>query len=307
MELINSTVTDVSRKNGITESCVMGVVNRHIESTVNWETIHCLNVLGIDEISLKKGHQHYVTLVTCRHEDQIRLLAVLDGRKKSIIKAFFKSIPSHLKRTVTAICTDMYNGYINAAKEVFKKKTIVVVDRFHVAKQYRGELDKYRQKILKQLKRELPHHEYEKLKGSMHILYHKSECLTKAEKKTLNNLFSNAPELAEAYRLAIKLTQMFNTHMSREEALVKIREWIMEVKHNKLTCFNKFLKTLNQYRHEIANYFIDRNSSGFVEGLNNKVKVLKRRCYGIFNMKHLFQRLHLDISGYDILLGNSSC
>jgi len=57
----------------------------------------------------------------------------------------------------------------------------------------------------------------------------------------------------------------------------------------------------------IANYFIDRNTSGFVGGLNNKVKVLKRRCYGIFKLKHLFQRLHLDTSGYQLLLGKSAC
>ncbi len=44
--------------------------------------------------------------------------------------------------------------------------------------------------------------------------------------------------------------------------------------------------------------FLDRQTSGFVEGLNNKIKVIKRRCYGILNVKHLFQRSHLDLSGY---------
>ena len=49
---------------------------------------------------------------------------------------------------------------------------------------------------------------------------------------------------------------------------------------------------------EISNYFLARQNSGFVEGLNNKIKVLKRRCYGIFNLSHLFQRLSLDLEGY---------
>jgi transposase len=49
---------------------------------------------------------------------------------------------------------------------------------------------------------------------------------------------------------------------------------------------------------EITNYFLDRSNSGFVEGLNNKIKVLKRRCYGILNLSHLFQRLFLDLEGY---------
>ena len=201
----------------------------------------------------------------------------------------------------------MCDGYINAAKSVFKKKMIIVVDRYHVAKLYRGELDKYRQKILKQLKCELPEREYTALKGAMYILRRNNECLTKAEKKTLNHLFSHSPELAQAYRLAIKLTQIFNTHMSRDEALIKIKDWIKAVKKSQLTCFNQFIKTLNKYKQYVVNYFIDRNNSGFVEGLNNKAKVLKRRCYGIYNLKHFFQRVHLDISGYSILLGNSSC
>jgi len=307
MELINSTIVDVAIKETLTEALVNGIVDRHIESSVDWQSFTILDVLGIDEIALKKGYKDYVTLITSRHDGKIRLLAVLRGKEKAIIKAFFKSIPRRLKKTVTAICTDMYDGYINAAKSVFKKQTIVVIDRFHIAKQYRGELDKYRQKILKQLKNELPHHEYEKLKGAMHILRRNNECLSKREKVILDNLFSHSPELAQAYKLAIKLTQILNTHMSREEALIKINEWIKEVKQSQVTCFNKFIKTLNKYKQYVINYFIDRNSSGFVEGLNNKVKVLKRRYYGIFNLKHCFQRLHLDISGYSILLGNSAC
>jgi transposase len=307
MELINSTVADVSIKESLTEACVMGIIDRHIKSSVNWGQIKILDILGIDEIALKKGYKDYVTLITSRHDDKITLLAIVKGKEKSIIQAFLKSIPCWLKKTVTAICVDMYDRYINAAKAVFKKQTIIVVDRFHIAKQYRGELDKYRQKILKQLKNELPDYEYKKLKGAMHILRRNNECLTKDEKKMLDNLFSHSPELARAYKLAIKLTQILNTHMSREDAQIKIHAWIKEVRQSKLACFNKFIKTLLKYKQQVVNYFIDRNSSGFVEGLNNKVKVLKRRCYGIFNLKHFFQRLHLDISGYDILLGNSAC
>ncbi|MCJ7702710.1 MAG: transposase [Anaerolineales bacterium] len=56
--------------------------------------------------------------------------------------------------------------------------------------------------------------------------------------------------------------------------------------------------TLENHMDEISNYFINRDSSGFVEGFNNKIKVLKRRCYGIFNIQHLFQRIYLDLEGY---------
>ncbi|WP_295612960.1 transposase, partial [uncultured Lamprocystis sp.] len=51
---------------------------------------------------------------------------------------------------------------------------------------------------------------------------------------------------------------------------------------------------------EITNYFLGRHNSGFVEGLNNKIKVIKRRCYGILNLGHLFQRIQLDLVGYKL-------
>jgi transposase len=57
------------------------------------------------------------------------------------------------------------------------------------------------------------------------------------------------------------------------------------------------MATLAQHQGQISNYFIQRNSSGFVEGLNNKVKVLKRRCYGLSNVTKLFKRLILDTLG----------
>jgi transposase len=95
-------------------------------------------------------------------------------------------------------------------------------------------------------------------------------------------------------------TQTFNTHLSKDEATTKFNEWITLVSKSKLTCFNKFIKTLRKWKNETANYFVNRHTSAFVEGLNKKIKVLKRRCYGIYNLKHFFQRLFLDLSGYEI-------
>ena len=65
-----------------------------------------------------------------------------------------------------------------------------------------------------------------------------------------------------------------------------------------LQCFESFLGTLETWLDEIANYFLDRHTSGFVEGFNNKLKVIKRRCYGILNVTHFFQRIQLDLTGY---------
>uniref|UniRef100_UPI00177EA7B5 transposase n=1 Tax=Cysteiniphilum TaxID=2056696 RepID=UPI00177EA7B5 len=55
--------------------------------------------------------------------------------------------------------------------------------------------------------------------------------------------------------------------------------------------------TLTTHIEEVSNYFIDRNSSGFVEGFNNRLKVLTRRCYGLKNAKRFFQRIKIDTEG----------
>jgi transposase len=93
--------------------------------------------------------------------------------------------------------------------------------------------------------------------------------------------------LKTAYELQNSLTAIFDAHISVKAAIIKIEQWLVAVFKSGLDCFNAFIKTLDHWWDEILNYFVARESSGFVEGLNNKIKVLKRRCYGITNIAHL--------------------
>jgi transposase len=71
------------------------------------------------------------------------------------------------------------------------------------------------------------------------------------------------------------------------------------VRNRQIREFDGFLTTLDNWLDEITNYFLERQTSGFVEGFNNRIKVLKRRCYGMFDVKRFFQRLTLDVNGYE--------
>ncbi|MEL6552251.1 MAG: transposase, partial [Cyanobacteria bacterium J06621_11] len=79
-----------------------------------------------------------------------------------------------------------------------------------------------------------------------------------------------------------------------------IRAWCKRVRKSEITAFDSFLVTIEARLDIITNYFIERLTSGFVEGFNNKVKVLKRRCYGLFDLDQLFQRLTLDTKGFQL-------
>lgn len=271
-----------------------------ISPEVNWEDIERIDVIGLDEISLKKGHKNYVTIITALTDGKLTILAVLKDREKKTVKEFLNKVPKRLRKKIRGICSDMYEGFVNAAKEVFGKKMTIIVDRFHVARLYRTGLDGLRKTELKRLKQELSEAEYKKLKGAMWALRKNSEELTDKEKDVLEYLFRNSPKLKLAYDLCNDLTDIFDENISKTEAVQKIDGWAKNVRSSGLECFDGFLKTLKKWKDEITNYFINRDTSGFVEGLNNKIKVIKRRCYGIFNIGHLFQRIFLDLEGYSL-------
>ena len=302
LSLVNSTVTDVSLKEDIGYEAVMGIVDRHLDGQVDWSEFERLEEMGVDEIALKKGHRDFVTIVTARssEEGEIRLLAVLEDRKKDTVKVFFSSIPERLRKTVRVVCTDLYDGFVNAAREVFGKRIRVVADRFHVAKLYRKSLDELRKREMRRLKKELPEESYRELKGVMWLLRKDENTLTEEEREVLKRLFGYSPMLALAYIFCCVLTDIFERELSVGEAKLTIKAWMELVEESELECFDGFLSTLEERMDEVANYFDGRHNSGFVEGLNNKIKVIKRRCYGILNIGHLFQRIHLDLAGYSL-------
>jgi transposase len=167
-------------------------------------------------------------------------------------------------------------------------------------KLYRKPLDQLRIKEMTRLKEELDEEEYGKLNGMMWILRKQHECLSAEDKTVLELLYYYSPKLKKAHQFALKLTGIFNAHTNRKSGLAKFNRWISAVEKSDLTCFDTFIPTLKKYMPFIANYFKGRKNSGFVEGLNNKIKVLKRRCYGLFKTDTIFQRLFLDLQGYEI-------
>jgi len=116
----------------------------------------------------------------------------------------------------------MYDGFINAAKEVFGNKVKVVIDRFHVAKLYRGSFDDLRKKEMYRLKKELNSTEYNKLKNVMWILRKKTTDLKEDELATLKLLFTHSPVLEISYTLRNELTDIFDEHISKKQAKNKI-------------------------------------------------------------------------------------
>lgn len=298
IQLINATLTDVTEKEDISADALLGILDRWVAKTVDWDALPALTTLGIDEIALLKGHRDFVAIISALTEaGDLYLLAGLPDRLKTSVLTWLESIPERVRLQLTTVCTDIWEGYSTAVQEVLPTVTIAI-DRFHVARHYRDAVDTLRKQELRRLKRELPKEAYGDLKHTMWPFRKRPTDLDAHEQARLDTLLAHSPALAQAYTLREELTTIFDTARSKADGLRRIRFWRLRVAKHGLTCFDAFLKLLDTWQDLIANYFISRQTSSFVEGLNNKIKVLKRRCYGLRNVGRLFQRLTLDLEGY---------
>ncbi len=298
LQLVNSTIADVEAKEDVTYAALLGILDRWIAKSIDWDVLEPFATLGIDEIALLKGHRDFVAVISAQTESgDLHVLAVLPDRLKATVLAWLLTMPHAIRAHITTVCTDIWEGYISAAAEVLPNATIVL-DRFHVMRHARDGVDTLRKQELRRLKKELPTELADELKHTLWPFRKRADALDTAEQERLETLLAYSPPLRQAYALREQLTTIFDTARSKADGLRRLRLWRRRVEQSDLTCFDPFLKLLDQWRDLVANYFISHHTSGFVEGLNNKLKVLKRRCYGLRNVSHLFQRLTLDLEGY---------
>jgi transposase len=247
IELVNSTVEDVRMKEGISYASMAGVLERRIEASVDWSVITEIEILGLDEIALKKGHRDYVTLVTGRLRDgEIMILGVLPGHEKAEVIDFLRLIPLRIAQTVQSVCCDLWEAYTEAAREELPSARIVA-DRFHVAKHYRHAADEVRKQELHRLKKELSKEEYQKLNGSFRAFRKNAKDPNKEERKVLKRFFEHSTVAKQTYIVREKLTAIFDTNLSKKQAQSRIRGWTRKVQKSGLNCFDDFLKLLNTW------------------------------------------------------------
>ena len=298
--LLNATVADAARTLGIAEATSDGILDRWSARAVDWDPWARLGVLGLDEIARKRGHRDVVTWVTVPVEGGgVEILAVLADRQQETGAAFLRAIPAPLRHTVERAGPEMAEGFVNAIPEAIPWAE-VVIDRVHVARADRDGADTVRQKALKRRKHAWPTAEYAEITGAMWPFRQRPKALDPEAEDLRVRLCTDAPKIEAAYHLREDLTDLFDRDDTKAGATCAIRAWCKRARQSGLTEFERVLGTIDRWMDEITNYFLGRQTSGFVEGFNNRVNVLKRRCYGIFNVGKLFQRLTLDLHGYQL-------
>jgi transposase len=219
-----------------------------------------------------------------------RVLDVLESREKQVIREYLaRGRTSGLLAQVVEVTTDMWEGYVQAVREVLGEGVRITIDRFHVMKNFQDHLTAARREI----QRPLPRDEAKALKGTRWLWLTNAENLTEQEQAQLVVLQEQFPLLGRLRQQRERLRLLFeNAEIDTAAAGMKqLRAWMQEARALGVKALDSFCKTLDRWLEKIANYFVARASNGRVEGFNTGLRSILRRAFGMLNFEHFRLRV----------------
>jgi transposase len=282
------TVADVSRRFGLDPKTVKAIDLAGLEDAYGQTDYADLRILAIDEIAVKKGHV-YMTVVL----DYLsgRVVAVLEGRKKETLDEFFGGMSAEQKAGIEAVAMDMWEPFINRVQHHCPKAAIVF-DLFHVVKAFSQVIDEVRRDEYAQAQE--AHKKV--LKGSRYILLKNKANLSSKQASRLKELLDLNATLNAVYVLKDQLKAIYAT-TSRLAAQTALGEWCRmagEVDHAQM---RRFIHRLRFFEYGIINHCENPIGTSKLEGINNKIKVLKRKAYGFHDERYFALKIKQAFAG----------
>jgi transposase len=224
-----------------------------------------------------------------------RVLDVLESREKQAVAAYLKrERESGLLAGVVEVTTDMWTGYVEAARQALGEQVRLTIDRFHVMKNFQEHLTAARREI----QRQLPREQAQELKGTRWLWLTNEENLTEQEQAELALLAERFPLLGQLRNQRERLRDLFEDRTIHTAAAGsrQLRQWLEQARALGLKALDRFCQTLENWLDKIANYFVARASNGRVEGFNMGLRGIVRRAFGMLNFAH-FRLRALDRFG----------
>jgi transposase len=292
-QLKEGDILNVSRRNDVTEEEIQRMIE-DIAEEITETDLSKLKRLGIDEIALVKGQKNYCAVLV--NLDTGKLIAILEKRTQEELRETLTGWGKEVLEQIEEVSIDLWLPYKNLVKELMPSAE-VVADRFHVMKQINQELDEQRraekraveaqknkkQKAEKEAKLEV-------LKRSKYSLLKNEEDLTEPQKIKLEAIKENFPSLKKMQELKEEFRKIYETSENPTEGMLSISEWLAKSS----SVFTKSCQTIRNWFGEIISYFERRTTNGVVEGINNKLKLIKRRGYGFRNFRNFWVRSMLS-------------
>ena len=272
------TIQEVSRHLGLDWKTVKAIDQKFLEEKFGQTDYRGLRILAVDEVSIRKGHR-YLTVVL--DYETGRVVWVGEDRKARTLKRFFSGMSREQRQKLEAVVMDMWDPYIVAVRTKVPHVKIVF-DLFHVVAQFSRIIDKVRNS------------EYRKaskankavFKGAKYLLLRNRTNIRRfKDRRHLEALLRLNKVINAVLILKDKLKHLW-TYRSRTWADKAIDEWCALAKAVNHLAVRKFARTLERYRYGILNHCDYPIHTGRLEGVNNKIKVIKRRAYGFHDFRY---------------------
>lgn len=230
-----------------------------------------LRILAIDEIALKKGHI-YMTVVL----DYLtgRVVWMGEGRSMETLDKFFAEMTNEQKAAIEAVAMDMWEAYINRVKHHCPQANIVF-DFFHVVQGFGRVIDKIRRDEYLKASQE----DREILKGSRYLLLKNEENLTEKQRPRLQKLLAMNETLNTVYILKDQLKMVYY-YSDRDMVKETLDDWCAMAETVRHPSMRAFINKLRFFEDGILNHADYPIGTSDLEGVNNKIKLIKRRAYG---------------------------
>lgn len=240
--------------------------------------------IGIDEFAVRKGHIYKTIVVDL---DSGRIVYVGDGKGIDALKKFWKRVKRH-KVKIEHIATDLSAAFIASVLEN-RSGAVHVFDHFHVVKLMNEHLDDIRRKVYTM---EKDINKRKVLKGTRYLLLgNGADIFDKQYKNRLDNALAMNEPLSKAYYLKEQMREIW-TQINKEQASAVLNDWVRQARESKIPQLEKMANTLMLYRSGILAWYDCHISTGKVEGINNKIKVMKRNAYGFRDERYFKLRLY---------------
>lgn len=271
-------VTDVAEQFSLNKNAVYRIDRKWLALRAAQREEHPVRYLGIDEIALKRGHRYATVFYDL---ERAEVIGMVKSRKERAVGGFFRRWGKHQCKQVEAVCMDLWSPFLNSVRRHCKKAE-VVFDKFHVYRYFSDAVEQVR----RDEQSRLPAEQGKLIKGTRWLWLKSSSSLKRKEKQTLDEIMEQNKNLARAYVLKEDF-QGFYECETAEEAEAFFKGWVNRCQRSALMPFRTLARRLKRWLFGILSYFNHRITNGVAEGINNKIKVLKRRAYG-FHDDHYF-------------------
>ena len=277
------TITDASELMSVDWKCAHRIDRKTLNQLKEQTDLPELSVIGVDEISFEKYHKYFTIVYDLSKDNGV--LYVSEDRTSESLSSFFNQLSSGQRKSIQVVCMDTWDPYIKSVKTHIPH-AVIVYDRFHLKKHLNNCIDQLRRAMVNQASKE----QKKVLKNKRWVLLKNQQNHNEKDKQSLEQLKEFNKPLYEAYLLKEQFNLFYHCE-NASQGQKFIHMWFKQIPENIREFFQPFYKMVKRYVYGILSFFKYRYTNSIAEGINNKIKVLKRMAYGYRDKKYFMLKI----------------